>query len=274
MKSRTGGLWLLAVIGGGLVFLLWWRYSPGPRQRVTEFFGPFQRRVQPGPRLPAEADAACRSRVQLLEEIDRLQLSLANVQQELRQTTEIRRENAELRRLLVLPQRPGYRYVVGRVISADPASGGRRQRLDRGRRQGLRIGQAALAGDSLIGRVFEVAEDSCLVITISDPNCQVPALVEGLAAPGILAGAGEERWVSQPFCQLKFLPRDLEYAEGARVVTSPFCETMPAAIPIGELRPHSSGQLVATVDQLYKNAWVKPFAFGEEHRFLAVLVSD
>lgn len=58
------------------------------------------------------------------------------------------------------------------------------------------------------------------------------------------------------------------------MVTSPFCATMPAAIPIGELRPRSAGPLVATVDQLYKNAWVKPFAFAAEHRFLAVLVAD
>lgn len=274
MRPHTASLLLLAAIAGGLGLLLWWRYAPRPRQWVTAFFGPLQRQVQTGPERPGAAAAPGRSRVQLLEEIERLERDRDGLQRELGQTAEVRRENAELRALLGLPARAGYRYVIGRTIGADPASGGRRRRLDRGRRHGVRLGQAVLAGDSLLGRVAEVADATCVVLTVSDPNCRVPAQIEGLPAQGILCGAGEERWVTQPFCLLKLLPRDLDYPVGARVVTSPFCETLPPALPIGELQPRRNGALVVTVDELYRNAWVKPFAFAAERRFLAVLVPE
>ncbi len=179
-----------------------------------------------------------------------------------------------MRAALAVPDQPGYKKLMTHVLSRDPASGGRRLRLDRGSRDGIRIGQAVLAGSYLLGRILEVSRHSAVVITVHDPNCKVVVQVVGRKAHGILFGAGEQRWKSQPYCLLKYLPRDLEYPAGTRVVSSAYSRMMPPAIPVGVVAPPVSGQMPTKVNRLYRNAWVKPKAFEQEYSILMVLVAE
>ncbi len=272
---RTPGARVLAfgLIVAGLVFLGLWRFTTFGRRLVSDFLSPFHEHADAFAGDPEKQALAGRSKAELVSEVAELRAELQEHRGADLRAAALARENEDLRGLLKLPERTDYDYVACRVVTRDPAAGGRRLRISRGSKAGIRPGQAVLAGKWLLGRVLEASEESALVITISDPNCKVPARLVGLPAFGVLMGEGEERWKSQPYCLLKHLPRDLDYQEGTPVVSSPFSEDMPPDLPIGVLEPRGKAKLVLTVDQLYKNAWVKPGAFKTKAGVVVVLIA-
>ncbi len=254
--------------------LLLWRFTSWGRTLTNRFFSPFEQGASALAGDPGRKDLQGKSKPELIDQVLGLRGELERLRDADGRARILASENESLRRLLNVPEPPGYSRAVCRVISRDPVSGGRRLRVAGGENIGIKPGQAVLAEEWLMGRVLEVSKESCIVVTISDPNCKVPARIVGTNGFGVLMGEGEERWKSQPFCLLKHLPRDLEYREGAAVVTSSYSEMVPPEIPIGVLKPRGGSKLVMTIDQLYKNAWVRPKAFDLDFSVVVILVGN
>ncbi|MEZ6188055.1 MAG: rod shape-determining protein MreC, partial [Planctomycetota bacterium] len=78
-----------------------------------------------------------------------------------------------------------------------------RQRLalNRGERDGVRVGLPVLSGDALVGRVAQVGETSCEVSLVTDPGFAVRAEVcrsDGELIQGMLRGSEEQTLVFVP----------------------------------------------------------------------------
>ncbi|CAK0769233.1 Cell shape-determining protein MreC [uncultured Gammaproteobacteria bacterium] len=136
-------------------------------------------------------------------------------------------ENNSLRSLLRFKPDPAASFISARVIAVPGGSFLRSVIVAAGRRDGLRKGQAVIAGSGLVGRVVEVGEWSARILLVTDISARVPVLLEGSRQRAVLAGDNS----SQP--RLLYLPPDSQVAVGDRVVTSGHGGQFPSGLPVG-----------------------------------------
>ena len=265
-KLRVIGT-LLLVLGG----LLWIRYHPTPRTLIVDFVAPFLiEKKDLESRLSSDA-ATSKTKIELIQENKRLKEGLDNLILRLRESRILKQENLELRGLLDLQKLRNVNYIAARIISKDPASGGRRLRIDRGKTHGVAVGQAVLAKGFLYGRILETSDQTALILTIIDPNCKISVNIIDTNIHGILSGRKTDRWKASPLCALKYLPRDVEYKSGMKVETSALGTMISAKIPVGELVPNTADEMTESVDHLYRIANVKPLDLFHEINFVTIV---
>ncbi len=269
-EQRTSW-WRLAVLAAAVLALVVLRYQPRARAAIADFFAPFLERTQDVTWRAEHASLFNQSKIELIEEIERLRGALAEQRLANAENGVLAQENLDLRSALGVPARADYVPVLARVLGRDPASGGRRLRLDRGTLHGLAVGQAVLAHGALLGRVLEVSPHSAVAQTLADPDCRVSVRLVGANAHGVLFGRGGNDWRARPLGVVKFLPRDLDYAAGIEVVTSDYGLMVPLAIPVGVLTPDGAAPLVEDVNHLYRNATARLYAFEADWQLVSVL---
>jgi len=136
-------------------------------------------------------------------------------------------ENAELRKLLNLIPKSAVSYVTARVIANSGGAYLRNVTINAGSANGVTRGQAAITGEGLVGRVYEVGTRAARILLITDLNSRVPVVVERSRRRGILAGDNSE----EP--SLMYLGPGLAVSSGDRIVTSGEGGVFPPGLPIG-----------------------------------------
>jgi rod shape-determining protein MreC len=131
-----------------------------------------------------------------ITEIDRLRVDNAALRDENARLTadnaraeEIKRENDQLTALLQL--RSGYDFdtVASAVIGRDSQEFRRLIVLDKGTKDGIRVGDVVIAsGGALAGRVSEVGSDSASVVLLTDAESTVIGQLVSNAATGEVVG--------------------------------------------------------------------------------------
>ncbi len=215
----------------------------------------------------------------VLDVLSRPAVVVAEVAGNVRELAQLRAENERLRRenqrllhwqiaarrlegemrvlreqLSLVTDRPP-RYVTGRVIADLGGSFVHAMLVGAGSQQGVRKGQAAIAGDVLVGRVVEVGERSARIVLLTDMNARVPVIVESSRAKAMLAGDN----TSRPL--LNYLAENVSVSPGDHVVTSGHGGAFPPGIPVG---------VVASVAE--EVVRVEPFV--ERHRLEFVTLVD
>jgi rod shape-determining protein MreC len=140
---------------------------------------------------------------------------------------------AQLRRLLSLSGKGGYRIVAANVIATGQ---GYQQTvtLDAGSSDGVRPRETVLNGQGLVGEVITVSADTCTVLLATDSSAQV----------GIeLAPSGEVGWVTGPGktpsgtgrLRLQILDAGAVLTPGEQLVTSASVKDRPyvPGVPVG-----------------------------------------
>jgi len=197
------------------------------RSRVTDAFAPILDALS---RPAATAARVIESVVDLqsvYEENQRLKAENARLTQWRQAALRLEAENGSLRSLLNYKPDPAASFITARVIAAPGAAFFRTMVVTAGRRDGVRKGQAVLAGAGMVGRVIEVGEWSSRVLLITDINARVPVVLESSRARALLAGDNSD----QP--KLIYLPPDAVATVGERVVTSGHGGVFPPGIPVG-----------------------------------------
>ena len=187
----------------------------------------------------------------------------------------LRAENDALRQELSFAARERS-FVAAEVISDGGASGwSSLLKIDRGRRDGIAPGAPVVTPAGLVGRVVSAEERTARVMPVTDPNCRVSCVVEGLgrAGHGILEGGGVAHpvpemallHVVEPL-EASFIGNDVVLKPGARVFTAGDGLAYPPGIPVG---------LVVGVDQdstrLFQRARVRPAVSPRSLRRVFVL---
>ncbi|AWK89035.1 rod shape-determining protein MreC [Azospirillum thermophilum] len=197
------------------------------RARVTDAFAPILDAIS---RPAATAARVVESAVEVqnaFEENQRLKAENARLLQWKQAALRLESENASLRSLLKATPEPSVSYITARVIAAPGSSFLRTLVVTAGRRDGVRKGQAALAGPGLVGRVIEVGEWSSRILLLTDINARVPVVVESSRQRAVLAGDNSD----QP--KLLYLPPETPVQVGERVVTSGHGGLFPPGLPVG-----------------------------------------
>jgi len=202
---------------------------------------------------------------------------LMGMQAELVMAQVARRELEALRSQLGFAvERP--HLVPAAVISVGGGDGWtQRIRIDKGRRDGLRLHCPVLSERGLVGRIVEVTESTADVLLITDVNSQVACAFDPdiPSARGIVAGGGRGDMrdsrlrllaTVEPL-QLLYLGRDVALPDDVKVVTSGLGGVYPRGIPIGRLvsaSPDAGG--------LYQRGRIVPFTDFATLRYVAVMV--
>lgn len=250
----AAGIGLWSSVGNG--FQRWAREGIFPYQVGWHWLAHAWR--YPG-RLRTELRSGMAERRRLEQELRDLQYARIHLD-------ELQAENATLRRLLDMRERTPGHPVVARVLSRGGAGDWwATLRIAAGENRGIRPNQPVLGADGLLGRIVDVTPSTSDVLLLTDPNsriaCRLDPPVPG--AVGIVFGAGVRRdmpsalkWLYriEPL-QWRFIERDVEIPENARVVTAGQGGVFPAGLPIGWV----SGTGV-DVQGLYREAQVFPFS--------------
>lgn len=136
-------------------------------------------------------------------------------------------ENAALRNLLNLVPEPGTRFVTARVVGDSGGAFVRSVLIAAGEAAGVSRGQAALAGQGLVGSVVEVAEDSARILLLTDLNSRIPVAVGSNRKKAVLAGD------NSPEPSLRYLAPDEEVQVGEAIMTSGDGGVFPSGLPVG-----------------------------------------
>ena len=220
-ERRSGALLgLYATLS--LVLLLTGDHIPqaGLRGVGAWVFAPFDRIVLVVDRL----SAAWRENQRLHERITRLEL----------ETARLRQAGVENQRLRDSLRLPGYRALSLRPVEVLALSGEpipSAATLSAGAAQGVRVGDAVVTSEGLVGRIGEVYPGLARVVLLTDPNSAAACEVESTGVQGVL------RFVTSPRPQLLLtgVPMADTVRVGQLVLTSGLSLRYPRGLPVGRV---------------------------------------
>jgi rod shape-determining protein MreC len=165
-----------------------------------------------------------------------------------------RAEYAQLRRLLSLAGRGGYRVVAASVVATGQ---GYQQTvtLDAGSRDGVRPRETVLNGQGLVGEVTAVSASSCTVLLATDSSSTVGVVLAPAGQIGWVAGQGKTTSGTGRL-QLQILDGSATLKIGEQVVTSASVHDRPyvPGVPVGMI-----SAVVNKAGALTARAQVRPY---------------
>ena len=148
---------------------------------------------------------------------------------------ELDNENKALRGQLNYAPDPDSAFISARVIGDTGGAFVHSMLINAGSREGVRKGQAVIAGENLIGRIAEVGDRSARILLLTDINSHIPVVIEGTRAKAILSGDNSDR------PRLAYLAPNSNPAVGNRVVTSGHGGAFPPGMPVGVIASIQDG---------------------------------
>lgn len=150
------------------------------------------------------------------------------VQQQDRQA--LAAENAQLRSLLALPQRPGVSTVAAEIqaVAADPFS--RKVIINKGETHGVVAGRPVIDGIGLVGQVTRVFPFTAEVTLLTDRDQAAPVLNMRNGLRILVSGTGADNLL-----EVRFLDMHADMKVGDWLYTSGIDGVYPAGIPVAQV---------------------------------------
>ncbi len=191
-----------------------------------------------------------------------LERALAEMQVELVRLREIEEDYYRLSGLVeYAATRPDQRLVTADVIAADTSGYLRWVIINRGTRDGIRVGNPVVSEPGLVGRVEDVAANATWVRLIIDQGSAVDARLQNARAEGTLRG--------QLLGALRLeVPREAAVEPGDLVLTSGLGGSFPPNIVIGQVTSVRRQQAA-----LFQEAEVRPTVDFGTLRIVSVVTS-
>jgi rod shape-determining protein MreC len=165
----------------------------------------------------------------LRSKVDELELALAH-------QVEVKAENQRLRKLVNMAARHSSQHLLAaRIVGVGTSPATQVVRIDAGRNQGVRVGDAVLASAGLVGRVQEVVSGYADVQLVTDARAAVDVLIQRSRAKGIMRGQGLGE-----HCMLDRLVRTSDVVLDDKVVTSGIGGQYPTGLVVGTIFSVSS----------------------------------
>ena len=124
--------------------------------------------------------------------------------------------------------------------------------MNKGTKDGIEKDMVVVAIGSLAGRIIEVTDTYCVMLSLIDSRSSVPGIVESSRDTGIVKGMAQTGQV-QSVCEMSNMPMEVKTVPGDKVVTSGMGGVFPKGIVIGEVIEVTAGDT-----QLDTNARIVP----------------
>jgi rod shape-determining protein MreC len=148
---------------------------------------------------------------------------------------ELDNENKALKAQLNFMPDPDAAFITARVIGDTGGAFVHTMMLNVGSRDGVRKGQAVIAGEHMVGRIVEVGDRLARILLLTDINSHIPVIIENSRAKAILSGDNSDR------PRLNYLAPNSNPAPGDRVITSGHGGAFPPGLPIGVIASVQDG---------------------------------
>lgn len=151
---------------------------------------------------------------------------------------DLKRENLELKRQLMLSEEARLEKIPARVIGSDPGIFYNTIIIDKGRKDGIENDMAVVAFyegyQGLVGRIVEAGSNSAKILPLYDRNFSVAARLQNLRYEGIVSGRGSTNSLSVMNYVNKNARDRIGYDDV--VITSGMSSIYPSGIYIGRVR--------------------------------------
>jgi rod shape-determining protein MreC len=166
----------------------------GVRSGTQNVLSPFQKAgstvVSPFRNFVGDVTHLGRTRSQ----IEKLKADTARLRNQLLQRKSADAELEQLKSVLDLAGRAGYKVLAARVISQGASTSFTQTiTIDAGTTSGVRQNMTVVSGEGLVGVVKESYLNSALIMLATDPDFKVGVRVAGTQQIGILSGRGSKR---------------------------------------------------------------------------------
>jgi rod shape-determining protein MreC len=171
-----------------------------------------------------------RSRAEI--QADNVELAAENLKLKLRlmRYDALEQENLRLRAAREGSSRVVQRSLVAEIMKVDLDPFRQRVLVNKGAREGVYRGQAALDANGVFGQVRRVGPVSAEVIMVSDPEHAIPVAVNRTGVRTIAVGTGRPDRLSLPY-----LPRNADLEAGDLIVTSGLGGVFPPGYPVARV---------------------------------------
>jgi len=150
----------------------------------------------------------------------------------------LKKDNLRLRRILSLKESSNKENISAAVISRKTGSWWRQIILNKGSKDGVKIGDIVIGPGGLLGRVKQTSLFTSSVTLITSPESKLGVWVDRIQINGLLVGLGDD------YPSLIIYSKDADIKVGDFVSSSPASTLLPPNIPIG---------IVQSIDETLKS---------------------
>ncbi|HJM76282.1 MAG TPA: rod shape-determining protein MreC [Dehalococcoidia bacterium] len=238
---------VFAIVAVLLLLLSSLSFTGNLEQRVASFVYPATAAIRDATRPIADVLLNAGQVSELSAENAQLRSDLARVEAEAAALRESAVAGQQVESLLAAVGEQANRFLPASVMLRDPTPARDELVVDRGRADGVAIGQPVLgAGATLIGIVVAVDAHSSSVRLLTDSASAVTAVVQESRVPGALAG-------DDGGLVLEFIPVATPISEGDLILTSALGGRLPGGLVIGRI-----ASVEAPGQQLFATVRVEP----------------
>lgn len=158
---------------------------------------------------------------------------------------------------------PNQQVLLASVVATDPTNGRRRVAINKGRADGIKVGNPVVTeGSTLVGTITEVDDDHAWVTLVTDIDSAVATHIVESRAQGIVEGRYDGTM------RMTFVDQNAAVKEGDRVMTSGLGGTYPEGLVVGKVTSVSGSP-----QELFKSITVAPLASLSNLENLLVITS-
>ncbi|WP_439133174.1 rod shape-determining protein MreC [Pseudomaricurvus sp.] len=208
------------------------------------------------------------TRDQLQQENQELKAELLIHKRRLQRMAALAAENVRLRQLLNSAETVKDRVLVAELIGVSPDPLTHRVIVNKGRRDGVYLGQPLLDANGLMGQVVEVNEFSSQILLITDAIHALPVQINRNGVRAVAEGTGDLYRL-----KLRHLANTVDVREGDLLVSSGLGQRFPVGYPVATITSviHDPGEPFAQVEarpeaQLNRSRHVLLVFSGESRR--------
>ncbi|TDB03053.1 rod shape-determining protein MreC [Halomonas marinisediminis] len=180
----------------------------------------------------------------LVDENRRLREQLLTLSHRVQRMADLTAENVRLRELLVAARQHDMPFMTAELLSLDPDPFAHQMVLDRGRRDGVYVGQPVMDAAGLVGQVTSVLAYSSRVLMVADVSHAVPVRINRNGLRYILQGSGRYDRLD-----VRHVPDTADIRKGDLLVTSGLAGRFPPGYPVARVNAvvHDPGEPFARV---------------------------
>nr|WP_233710125.1 rod shape-determining protein MreC [Aestuariicella albida] len=186
-----------------------------------------------------------RSRNELQRENQELKAELLIHKRRLQRMAALAAENVRLRHLLNSAETVKDRVLVAELIGVSPDPLTHRVIVNKGREDGVYLGQPLLDAHGLMGQVVEVNEFSSQILLITDATHALPVQINRNGVRAVAEGTGDLYRL-----KLRHLANTVDVREGDLLVSSGLGQRFPVGYPVAKVTSvvHDPGEPFARVE--------------------------
>ncbi|WP_280546767.1 rod shape-determining protein MreC [Halomonas sp. 11-S5] len=180
----------------------------------------------------------------LVDENRRLRKQILTLSHRVQRMASLTAENVRLRELLAATRLRDMPYITAELLSLDPDPFTHQMVIDRGRRDGVYVGQPVLDASGLVGQITATSAYSSRVLLLADASHALPVQINRNGLRFILQGAG-----SYDALNVMHVPDTADIREGDLLTTSGLGERFPPGYPVARVSAvvHDPGEPFARV---------------------------